>query len=103
MKAWGPAVRDSPQGAVISIEVSAGHGKTGFPGRYNEWREAIGCTVPEPPERGRANRAVCMVVAAYFGIPVSQVRIISGHTSHLKKVLIEGLGRIDVMERLQSP
>jgi len=34
--------------------------------------------VKEPPREGRANRAVVRLLAKHFGVPQSQVRIISG-------------------------
>ncbi len=43
--------------------------------------------VKEPPIKGRANQAVTKVLADYFKVPSSKVKIISGHTS--KQKLIE--------------
>ena len=44
--------------------------------------------VAAAPERGKANAAVCELVAGHFGIPKSRVEVVSGHTSHLKQLLI---------------
>ena len=40
--------------------------------------------VKEPPEKGRANRAVLEIMADYFNVSQSDVKIISGNTSRLK-------------------
>ena len=40
------------------------------------------------PERGKANAAVCELIAGHFGIPKSRVTVESGQTSHLKQVRI---------------
>ena len=46
--------------------------------------------VKEPPIQGRANRAIIKALAGYFKVPSSSVRIISGYTSRLKVISIEG-------------
>jgi uncharacterized protein (TIGR00251 family) len=42
--------------------------------------------VKEAPKEGKANRAVIKLLAEHFGIPKSQVRIISGFKSKNKVV-----------------
>ena len=42
--------------------------------------------VKEPPKEGKANQAVIKLLAEHFGIPHSQVRILSGFRSR-KKVI----------------
>jgi len=48
--------------------------------------------VKEPPREGKANQAAIKLLAAYFGVPKSQVRILSGHRSRNKIVEIKGTG-----------
>jgi len=45
--------------------------------------------VAAAPEKGKANRALCEFVAEHLGVAKSRVRIISGETSHLKRLCIE--------------
>jgi uncharacterized protein (TIGR00251 family) len=42
--------------------------------------------VKEPPREGRANQAVIKLLAAHFGVPQSQVKIISGFKSRSKVI-----------------
>jgi len=42
--------------------------------------------VKEPPKQGKANRALIKVLAEHFGVPKSQVRLISGFKSKNKAV-----------------
>ena len=42
--------------------------------------------VKEPPKEGRANQAVIKLLADHFGVPKSQVRIISGFKSRNKVI-----------------
>ncbi len=50
--------------------------------------------VPVPPEHGKANRAVCKILAAHFGVPVCNVRIIVGTTARKKMVDIDGINHV---------
>jgi hypothetical protein len=45
--------------------------------------------VKEPPKEGRANQAVIKLLAQYFGIPQSQVRILSGFKSRNKVIEVK--------------
>jgi uncharacterized protein (TIGR00251 family) len=40
------------------------------------------------PEKGKANMEVCRVLSEFFGVPRSNVEIVSGHTSAQKRVRI---------------
>ena len=42
--------------------------------------------VKEPPKEGKANQAVIKLLAQHFGIPQSQVKILSGFRSRNKLV-----------------
>ena len=41
------------------------------------------------PEKGKANQALCEFLARHLGVAKSKVRIVSGETSHLKRVRVE--------------
>ena len=45
--------------------------------------------VREPPKEGKANQAVIKLLAKHFGVPQSQVRILSGFRSKDKLVEVE--------------
>jgi uncharacterized protein (TIGR00251 family) len=85
-----PAVSRTDNGTVLTIEVSAGAKRAEFPSGYNEWRKAIGCSVRAPAQEGKANREVIAIIAETLGTPRNNVRILSGETSSLKRVLVEG-------------
>ena len=44
--------------------------------------------VKEPPKEGKANQAVIKLLAHHFGVPQSQVRILSGFKSKNKVIEI---------------
>ena len=45
--------------------------------------------VAAPPEKGKANDALCAFLAEHYGVPRSAVAIVSGHSAALKLVRIE--------------
>lgn len=44
--------------------------------------------VAEPPEDGKANKAVCAAVAAALGLPKSAIAVTAGEKSRLKTLMI---------------
>jgi uncharacterized protein YggU (UPF0235/DUF167 family) len=52
--------------------------------------EALRVAVTDPPEDGRANRAVCLAVAAALGVPGSAVAVAHGAGSRSKTLRILG-------------
>ena len=45
--------------------------------------------VAAAPEKGRANQALCEFLADHFRVAKSKVRIVSGGTSHLKRIHVD--------------
>ena len=41
------------------------------------------------PEKGKANKALCEFLAEKLGVAKSRVTIVSGETSHLKRIHVE--------------
>jgi uncharacterized protein len=94
------ALSEEREGIIIAIEVTANAKEAVFPSGYNEWRRTIGCRVSAPALEGRANKAVLSLIAGKLGIPATSVSILSGAVSSQKRVLVAGLGRQQVLERL---
>lgn len=57
--------------------------------------------VAAAPDEGKANAAVCRVVADAFGLPKSAVRVVRGHASRTKTLEIDGATMSDV-ERVSA-
>lgn len=45
--------------------------------------------VTAPPDGGKANKAVCKLVADALGVPKSRVDVTSGHTARRKRLAVE--------------
>lgn len=53
--------------------------------------ETLKVRVKSPPDKGKANDELLDFLSTVFSIPKSRLSIISGHSSRLKKIKIEGL------------
>jgi uncharacterized protein (TIGR00251 family) len=71
----------------ITIKVTPKSSRTALVGKLPDGTWKI--KVAAAPERGKANRALCAFLADHFGVPQSRVQIVSGETSHLKRVRID--------------
>ncbi len=101
MQSCADAVLETQHGSIITIEVAASSKCNAFPSGFNEWRKTIGCRVTAPAREGRANRAVVAVIAATLNISESAVLIQSGVSSPIKRVLVRGMSKSDILSVLQ--
>ncbi len=58
--------------------------------------------VTAPPAEGKANDAVVSLLAETLGIAKARVRIVRGHSSREKVVLVESLAQEEVQRRLAA-
>lgn len=61
---------------------------------------SLAVRVAAPPVEGRANDALCKVVAKALGVAPSRVRIVRGARSREKTLSVEGIDAADVRARL---
>ena len=101
MQSCADAILETKGGSIITIDVAAGSKCDDFPSGFNEWRKTIGCHVTAPAREGRANRAVVAVIAATLNISESAVSIQSGVSSPIKRVLVQGKSKPDILSVLQ--
>jgi hypothetical protein len=79
-------LKKTPTGYVVPILVSPGASRDEVRGEHGGRMKVA---VSAPPEGGKANKAVCQLLAEELGTRTSQVRIVSGQTSRQKEVLVE--------------
>lgn len=58
--------------------------------------------VSAPPVDGKANKALCRLVARRVGLPPSRVSVVRGEKSRQKLLLVEGIGEAELKARLGS-
>jgi hypothetical protein len=59
--------------------------------------------VSAPPVDGKANAALCKLLAKALGVPRTSVGVVRGETSRDKLVRVDGLSAADAQARLGLP
>ncbi len=91
---------ESCDGALLlRLRVAAGARKAHIKGVHGG---ALKLSVPEPPEKGRANEGVLRLLAETLQVAQRQIELVSGHGSHDKRVSITGLDEATARARLSS-
>ena len=98
-QAMTPALRDTPEGAIVTVHVQPNAARTEYVGVHGN---ALKFRVAAPPVEGAANEALCAFLAERFGLPKSAVVVKSGHGSRHKRVLLTGMPARRVWEILQD-
>ncbi|MBI2912558.1 MAG: DUF167 domain-containing protein [Chloroflexi bacterium] len=64
--------------------------------------DVLRMSVRAAPERGRANTAVCRLLARQLGVPASNVTLVRGAASRDKLLFVDGLNEDEVRRRLTA-
>jgi uncharacterized protein (TIGR00251 family) len=80
-----------PDGVSVTVKVQPKSRRPGVQGRtVSTHGPCLRIGVNDPPEDGRANRAVCAVLAQALHVPASAVAVTLGHTSRDKTLRVAG-------------
>ena len=83
--------------ARLTVKVHPRARRTALAGRLGDaWKLALAA----PPVDGKANQECVRFFAELAGVPKSRVRIVSGATSRMKIVDVEGLTQEELEKRL---
>jgi uncharacterized protein (TIGR00251 family) len=99
---WGPALHDATGGVRIDVEVVPNAKSPGFPVGFNPWRNRVQARVAAPPEEGQANDELCILVAAFFHVPRSDVEVLHGATARQKQLLVRGIDGAAARRRIEE-
>jgi uncharacterized protein len=91
------AVAPHPGGAVLPVLAQPGARRNAILG---ERAGALRVAVTSPPEKGKANQAIQLLLAEAFACRPSRVSLISGATSRQKRFLVEGIDPAELSDRL---
>ena len=81
---------------LISIKVVPGARRDEIVGPLGD---DLKLRVSQPPEDGKANRAVCELLARHLGISPHSVEVIRGHSSPRKLIRARGITLAQVLSR----
>jgi uncharacterized protein (TIGR00251 family) len=91
-------ITPAPDGLLVGLLVSAGSARRRLVGLHDD---RLKVAVREPPERGRANRAVARLLEGELGLPRGSVEIVAGGGSRTKTALVRGVGTADLREKVR--
>jgi uncharacterized protein (TIGR00251 family) len=91
--------RGSGGGALIRLKVVPGASRSGVAGT---WDDRLRVRVAAAPEAGKANRALCALLAGLLAVAPASLEVAEGRSGPLKRVLVRGLSREEVLERLRE-
>jgi len=88
----GEPWRATPSGIVVACRLTPKGGRDAIDGvaRLSDGTSVLAVRVRAPPENGRANEALCVLIAARLDAPASRVRLAGGGKSRLKQVAVSG-------------
>jgi uncharacterized protein len=92
------ALEDHPDGVILPVKAQPGARRNGLAGVH---AGALKVQVTQAPEKGKATAAVLETVADALNLKRSQVSLLAGTTSPHKRLLINGLSRAELQERLR--
>ncbi len=72
---------------TIRVKVIPRSAKTEMAGEMSDGTLKV--KIAAPPEKGKANEALCVFLAAHYKVPRAAVAIVSGHSAALKLVRVE--------------
>lgn len=97
---WQQAIATASDGAVlVKIKVVPGASRTRIAGLLGDRMKV---QVAAPPEGGKANAALCELLADLLGVGKASVQVIEGHTQPRKSVRITGITAAKVQQVLKQ-
>lgn len=86
------------EGTILPVLVRAGARRNAILGEH---AGALRVAVAQAPEKGKANRAVTVLLATMLGLRASQIELVSGPTAPNKRFLLRGVGPDELAARIE--
>ena len=90
-------IQEDDQGIVLVAKIVPGSSKTALAGALDSM---VKIKVAAPPEKGKANQCLIAFLAKQLGVKKNAIHIVSGQTSPVKHVKIEGISARTCLEKL---
>jgi len=92
-----PIIEPHEAGCLIAVKVVPGASRDRIAGPLGE---RLKVQVRQPPEKGKANRALCRLLASALGVKRAEVAVVRGDTRPEKDLLVRGIGPAEAARRL---
>lgn len=90
---------DRADGIVVPVRAQPRARKTAIVGEH---AGALKIAVTAPPEDGKANDAIALLLSESLRLKRSQIELISGAASRNKKFIVRGLAKAELAARIAS-
>jgi uncharacterized protein len=92
MTAPAPPWRRTREGVVVACRLTPRGGRDSIDGvvELADGTFVLAARVRSAPEGGKANKALCGLLADWLGAPASQARVAAGSKSRVKQVEVSG-------------
>ena len=94
-----PRLEPVDGGVRVRVKVVPGASRSAVAGWLGERLKVL---VTAPPEGGRANRAVCEVLAGVFGVPKRAVSVADGAGQPRKTIVVQGISAAEALRCLEA-
>ena len=95
----GPEIVDTDGGSTLRVRVAPGAKRERITGVLGD---ALKVAVRQPPERGRANRSVCRLVAEALHLAPRAASVLRGATSKNKVLIFVGIDAATLRARVAA-
>ena len=93
------SIESTGSGVIVAVKVVPGGSRDAIAGLLGD---ALKIKVSAPPEGGKANKAVCQLLAKTLGVAARDVQVMAGHTQPNKRIAIQGVDQATVTSKLCS-
>ena len=84
-------------GVILPVRAQPGARRSEIRGEQDA---ALKVCVTQPPEKGKANRAIVALLCKRLSLRKSQIELIAGETSHRKRFLIRDVTPEELADRI---
>lgn len=91
------AIEPAADGVILAVKVVPGASRDEIVGPLGS---ALKVRVTAAAEKGRANQAVCALLAEALDVAKQQVRVLAGHAQPNKRIALRGMSADELRQRL---
>lgn len=93
------ALEADPEGSILPVRAHAGARRNGIQAQR---AGSLRVSVTQAPEKGKANKAIIALLAASLGLRKSQIKLVAGETSLVKRFLIRDITPAELCDRVRQ-
>ena len=92
-------LKPHPEGTILPVRAQPGARRNEIRGEQDGMLKV---SVTQPPEKGKANKALIALLSKELSLRKSQLELIAGQTSHQKQVLVRDVTSEELAELIEQ-